>query len=574
MVKKAYKELMGLRNPGSPYTLTPALPPAQGQLGIKFPKNESSETTDSFFNYHIDVAMDECNIVVTVAVSPFAYIKVPSTTFIYRKPECTPKSPPVLPLPNDFDDLNFANCGGMSIGIGFCYEILGYENKDLPTGGYAEVPIYRGISFKQYISAYRKANPDFDNLDDFQAVGVNGGNGGTYRSKNFEAYGTVNPRSFSISSNPYPRYAIDVYTVNLFSTIDNPNQIKQELKELTVWKNANLQLIKIINSPQNKDACDLTKYIPTKKPPIQPPPPPPMTCNCCPNVQQNDELLRLILKRIGTPQSVTIFDEDMDRTGDQKGTKTPQTLFEGSKLNVERTEITNRLIGIENYPIKAPRTIIEDYKTIFPTDVVSLFEFAYENPEIELKSLTEFLNWQVEQESATMGQWYQLISYETKDKDGNPKTERVELVNVAETLKEIIILLAGMNRNLTFLDDLLIRNINETIGAKTNAIRAMHIAEDIQDYLDYPTNEKSVSFPVSINLPDTNVPLVENEDVTKFLKMSVGKITYQDWTGKQSLHDLLLDLLQAASVVRGAMSESGEELGHYFQFEDGGLLDE
>ncbi|BDA70226.1 hypothetical protein CAL7716_043920 [Calothrix sp. PCC 7716] len=306
----------------------------------------------------------------------------------------------------------------------------------------------------------------------------------------------------------------------------------------------------------------------------QPPPPPPMTCNCCPNIQNNDALLRLILKRIGNPVAVTIFDEDMDRSGDQKATKKPDTLFEANKLNVERTEITNRLIGIENYPIKAPRSIIEDYKTIFPQDIVSLFEFAYENPEIEIKSLTEFLNWQVEQESATMGQWYQIIQYETKDKNGQPKTERVELVNVAETLKEIIILLGGVNKNLTFLDDLLIRNINETIGAKTNAIRAAYIAEDIQDYLDYPTNEKSVSFPISISLPDKNLSLEQNEDLRRFLKMSVGKITYQDWTGKQSLHDLLLDLLQAASTIRGAMSESGEELAHYFQFEDGVSLDE
>ncbi|TWH61743.1 hypothetical protein, partial [Dulcicalothrix desertica] len=104
--------------------------------------------------------------------------------------------------------------------------------------------------------------------------------------------------------------------------------------------------------------------------------------------------------------------------------------------------------------------------------------------------------------------------------------------------------------------------------------RAAYIAEDIQDYLDYPTTEKSVSVPISVSLPDKNLSLAENEDLKRFLKMSVGKITYQDWSGKQSLHDLLLDLLQAASTIRGAMSESGEELAHYFQFEDGVSIDE
>jgi hypothetical protein len=63
------------------------------------------------------------------------------------------------------------------------------------------------------------------------------------------------------------------------------------------------------------------------RPPLLPPPllpPPPMSC--CPNVQQNDQLLRLILKRIGEPKD-TIPGSAIDALEEVKDTL----------LNIEKT---------------------------------------------------------------------------------------------------------------------------------------------------------------------------------------------------------------------------------------------
>ncbi len=297
------------------------------------------------------------------------------------------------------------------------------------------------------------------------------------------------------------------------------------------------------------------------------PPLPPMTCNCCPSVRQNDELLRLILKRIGTPLDVNIRDKNENEQGYQPETVNQQTLFNAAKINTDRTEVANTLIGIDEYPIKAPRSIIEDYKTVFPETVESLFEFAFDNPDVELKSLTQFLNWQVEQESATMGQWYQAIVYNDK----NDKQQVTYLTNVAQTLREIIILLGGLNRTDTINNELILKALNELIQIKATGIRTGYIVEDIQDYLDYPTNEKSATFPLSISLPEKGKSFEENENIDRFLKPSKAQVTYQDWTGKQSLHDIMLDLLQAASAIRAVMTESGEELINYAKIPDGVL---
>ncbi|TFI53097.1 hypothetical protein BLD44_017280 [Mastigocladus laminosus UU774] len=94
-----------------------------------------------------------------------------------------------------------------------------------------------------------------------------------------------------------------------------------------------------------------------------PSPPPPQNkkckCMCCDN---NDQLLRLILKRIGTPKTVEIFDEDLDRKGTQKAKKKPEDLNTFLQLALQRIEIANRIIGIASFPVTVPDTVIEPYK--------------------------------------------------------------------------------------------------------------------------------------------------------------------------------------------------------------------
>lgn len=290
--------------------------------------------------------------------------------------------------------------------------------------------------------------------------------------------------------------------------------------------------------------------------PTPPPPPrePPMSC--CPNVRENDALLKLILKRIGDPLTVNIRDYDEKTKGYQPYNEQQVTLFNAIRINTNRAEVINDIVGISEYPITAPKSIVEDYRLQFPEEIDDLWGiYDDEAQPIQLANLTQFLNWQVEQESAVMGGWHQLIRYE---KDG--KTETVRLINIAETLKELIIIQAGQNKDNSLIVDLLLRVLTDLISIKSNVIRSNYIVEDIQDYLDYPTKEKKVDFPISITTPEKGLDFVENESIKRVLKPSIVSTTYQDWTGKNSLHDKLLDLLQGAAAIRGAFTESGEEL--------------
>jgi hypothetical protein len=258
---------------------------------------------------------------------------------------------------------------------------------------------------------------------------------------------------------------------------------------------------------------------------------------------------------------VDIRDKDEKIIGYQPIVKNQQTLFNAAKINTDRIEVTNDLIGISSYPITAPKSIIETYKSQFPE---SADPDDDSDEEVELGSITEFLNWQVQQESAVMGGWHQVIQYE---RDG--KTEVVRLTNIAETLKELILIQGGQNRDNSLIVDLMLRALTELVQIKNNVIRTNYIVEDVQDFLDYPTNEKVVNYPLSINLPEPGKSLEHNENIKRFLQQSSAQLRYQDWTGKSSLHDLLLDLLQAAAAVRGVMTESGEELSQYGNYPDG-----
>jgi len=295
------------------------------------------------------------------------------------------------------------------------------------------------------------------------------------------------------------------------------------------------------------------------------PPIPPNNMSCCPNVRENDELLRLILSRIGSPLNVEIRDFDEKTKGYQPRTENQQTLFKAAKINTDRVEVTNDIIGISEYPITAPLSIVEDYKDIFPEgfDLYSDL-FADADTPIQLANLTQFINWQVEQESAVMGGWQQVISFE---KDG--KKDVIRLINVAETLRELILIQVGQNKDNSLIVDMCTRMLTELIQIKGNVIKGNYVLEDIQDYLDYPTKQKEASFPITITTPEEGKTLEENESVERLLKPSLMKVAYDDWTGDYSLHEKLLDLLQAAAMIRAVNSHSGEELANYGKFADG-----
>jgi len=294
-------------------------------------------------------------------------------------------------------------------------------------------------------------------------------------------------------------------------------------------------------------------------PSVSPPPLPPPPMSCCPKVEQNDQLLRLILKRIGEPKEVTIFDEDLSRKGAQKSKKKPKSLNDFLKLAVERTEIVSRIVGIENFPITVPETMIEPHKEgIF----AKVFGFIDGTKKRKINTIAELITWMSEQDSAVLGQFHQVLEFDTgeKDKKGKSVMSTVVLPNVAETLKEITLLVAQMAKQNNVQTELLFKMAVEIVAARTAAHKASLIAADIQDYLDYPTQTITGTIPTSVKFPYVvqdnkgNFQVTEiNEDPKEFLKNGSVSFVYDDWTGDNSLKDNIMDLLQMAAMVRAMM---------------------
>ncbi|WP_375470987.1 hypothetical protein [uncultured Nostoc sp.] len=296
-------------------------------------------------------------------------------------------------------------------------------------------------------------------------------------------------------------------------------------------------------------------------PPQPPPPPKGKECNCmncCPNVSNLENLLKIIIERIGEPQKVTIFDEDLDRKGAQKSDKTPESLNEYLNLVIQRIEIANRIIGIENFPVTVPETMIEPFKEgLF----AKVFNFIDGNKKRKITSIAEFIAWMSEQDSAVLGEFHQVIEYQTEDK----KSSNIVLPNVAESLKEIVLLSAQMAKQNNIQTELIFKIAAEIVATRASAARTGKIAEDIQDYLDYPTQTKTAKIPTTVSLPQitTNkegkpVATASTENYKKFLQSGEIKYTYDDWTGDNSLHDQMLDLLQLASMLRAIYFQKSE----------------
>jgi hypothetical protein len=136
----------------------------------------------------------------------------------------------------------------------------------------------------------------------------------------------------------------------------------------------------------------------------------------------------------------------------------------------------------------------------------------------------------------------------------------VVLPDVATSLRELIILLTQRCKQGNVNTDLQFRSTLEIENIKVLLAKTLQTVTDIQDYLDYPTDTRSVDVPLLLNLPKKEldefglpVPTSDSESLKNLLQPGTGKFTYEDWTGKNSLHDQLLDALQVISMLRAVL---------------------
>lgn len=316
---------------------------------------------------------------------------------------------------------------------------------------------------------------------------------------------------------------------------------------------------------------DCGKFNPYKR---NPPPDEPCNCNmaCCPDYSPLlQQLLNEIKKAnaaIGStsfPVTATIFDEDENKPQAQSKTIKLKTIAESISKIIERNEKLSKIIGIDQLPLELPQSVIVQPESN-PLQKALNFLNPFKNEKIT--SLIELHAWKIKQDSAVLGQWAQVIKIQSTEKkkvmvDGKEiekeveKTEEVILPNIAQTMKEQMLLQSQQMKTMGLILDCTVKLMIDVAQAKAISAETVKRVEDVQQYLDYPTNERTVDVPVQITFPNPKDPKDVQNDLYKFLKEGKITITFDDWTGEHSQDEKLLDLLQAAKTIQGVYFSKG-----------------
>lgn len=266
-------------------------------------------------------------------------------------------------------------------------------------------------------------------------------------------------------------------------------------------------------------------------------------------IQDNAEILRLLRKidkNIGVfPLITEIFDNDDSKVGIQKKKVSVTSLAGAARLALAEIQRTLKAIGIDHFPIYSPSSVIQDESNGLLGDLGDLKNKLFKQ---KIDSLAEFLVWRAKNDNEIFGTWQEVI--EIQDSDPNVKgnqPKRVVLPNIAKALREIVLLLSVLIKSQGFSLDANLKMYIDVANTKVSVAAIEAIIRDIQDYLDYPTNTKTIDVPLGISIPKDNDPTDDKEDVERFLRSSVVKAMFDDWTGEGSIHDMLLTLLDAAS---------------------------
>lgn len=181
---------------------------------------------------------------------------------------------------------------------------------------------------------------------------------------------------------------------------------------------------------------------PPPRPRVSTPPPHPLEPMSCCNTAEIEEMLRLLIKRLGA----------------------------------------------DKYPVTVPKSLVDN-----------------EKDKVKHESLTELLFWKIQQMDALIGQFPIEIEIEDTDptKEGN-QTQKLSFPNIAETLAEIFgtVAKSAINSDLTV--DFLMRLAVESIQIKNAAIITQDYARSNADYLGYKGKMTEREIPCAFNPKGVN----------------------------------------------------------------------
>lgn len=268
--------------------------------------------------------------------------------------------------------------------------------------------------------------------------------------------------------------------------------------------------------------------------------------------QDNAEILRLlreINKKLGTfPYKAQIFDANDNKKGAQAKTMSVASVSDGQKLIVAEQEKTLKSVGIDEFPIYVPSSIVNDESNGFLGDLGDLKNKIFKQ---RIESIAELLNWKIKNDHEVHGQWQDYIEIQDSDptqKGNQPK--KIVLPNMARSFRELVLLNSIQIKTTGIILDTVLKLYIDIANTKVTTATTEAIVRDIQDFLDYPTVEKNLDVPLGIKIPADNDSPDDKEDLNRFLSPSHVKAKFDDWTGEGSIHDMLVVLLDAASMIK------------------------
>jgi hypothetical protein len=239
---------------------------------------------------------------------------------------------------------------------------------------------------------------------------------------------------------------------------------------------------------------------------------------------------------VGTfPWSGEIFDADISTQGAQTEQRQIANIAEGLQILLERVETISKILGIDEYPIPASESFLEEQGQAIG--------------QIEVENAAAFQAWQIERFDELIGQWE--IAIQVADSDPNEPGDQpklIQLKNVAEAMAETFGLAMQASINSEILINLSARNLAETGQVKQQGFRTYKLLEALKDWSGVELEEKI------FEVPYTFTPGAERfDDLVKESKQQVSGHTYQEKSNPGgTLKDNLHDLLHGAAVVRTA----------------------
>ena len=205
------------------------------------------------------------------------------------------------------------------------------------------------------------------------------------------------------------------------------------------------------------------------------------------------------------------------------------------RLSVRLMRQIHKGLGINKFPGNLPATIIQE--------IPKEGEQPAEPPQEPIADWVDLFMWNFKRDDERWGQWQ--VQIDIKDADITKKGDQsksIKLPNLAESIGEIEGQLLSVMTNVEALVAMQTKCLVESGMARQEAIKGYLASKAIIKYMAFKSTE------IDVTVPMTFTPGAES--ISALIEESEGHIKGTDYTEKETLRDILLDLLQAAAVIR------------------------